>query len=370
MNGDVDRVPLVDLSRQYALLAEEIDEAVMGVLSSGMFILGPEVSAFEEEFAEYIGVSHAVGVGSGTDALFLTLKALGIGSGDEVVTTPFTFIATADTIANCGATPVFADIDPRTYNVDPDRVRERLTDRTKAIIAVHLFGQPADMRELLQIGDSRGLPVLEDCAQSVGARLDGRKAGSFGAASTFSFFPTKNLGGAGDGGMVCTDDGGLAGKVRMLRAHGSREKYKHEVLGYKSRLDAIQASLLRVKLRHLDRFNDERARIAAFYDDNLEGVETPYVAPGATHVYHQYTVRAGDRDALKQELGEVGIGSAVHYATPPHLQPCFENLGYGVGDFPKAENASRSVLSLPVFPGMTGKQRERVCEEINEILAR
>jgi dTDP-4-amino-4,6-dideoxygalactose transaminase len=361
-------VPLVDLTRQYEEVRTEAERAVLRVLADGRYILGPEVEAFEREFAEYIGVSQATGVASGTDALYLILKALGVGPGDDVLTTAFSFIATADCIANCGARPVFADIDPHTFNIDPGSAAERLTPRTRAIVVVHLYGQPADMTELMELAGERGIPLIEDCAQCHGASYTGRRAGSLGAASAFSFFPTKPLGAAGDGGVVCTDDGKLAEAVRVLRAHGSRRKYHCDLIGVNSRLDALQAALLRIKLKRLDEWNRERREIARFYDSRLEGPVIPVVAEGRDHVYHQYTVRAAERDRLQRELARVGIGSNVYYPQPLHLQPCFAHLGYREGDLPESEKASREVLSLPMFNGMTAGEREAVRAEVNRAM--
>jgi dTDP-4-amino-4,6-dideoxygalactose transaminase len=358
-------IPLVDVARQYAMVEEEAGAAVLDVLKSGSYILGRQVGDLEREVAAYLGVEQAVGVASGTDALFLSLKALGIGPGDEVITTPFTFIATAGAVANLGAAPRFADIEEATFNIDPGKIADAVTDKTKAVVVVHLFGHPAEIEECARLCDARGLHLVEDCAQSLGAEASGRKAGSFGAASAFSFFPTKNLGAAGDGGMVCAHDPGIAERVRMLRAHGSKRKYYHEVLGINSRLDTLQAAFLQVKLKHLGEWNSERARIASYYDFHLEGVVTPTVRPGFTHAYHQYTIRSGRRDDIRRSLEEVGIASAVYYPVPLHLQPCFEYLGYGNGDFPASEQAAAEVLSLPIFPGMTREEMDRVCDAVN-----
>jgi dTDP-4-amino-4,6-dideoxygalactose transaminase len=358
-------IHMVDVARQFEMVEEKASEAVMGVLKSGNYILGKEVSAFEHEMAAYLGVEQAVGVASGTDALFLSLKAMGIGPGDEVITTPFTFIATAGAIANLGAAPRFADIEEATFNIDPAKIADAVTDKTKAVVVVHLFGHPAEIQECARLCGARGLHLVEDCAQSLGAEASGRKAGSFGAASAFSFFPTKNLGAAGDAGMVCAHDPGIAERVRMLRAHGSKRKYYHEVLGVNSRLDTLQAAVLQVKLKHLDEWNSERARIALYYDSHLEGVVTPTVRPGFTHAYHQYTIRSGRRDDIRRSMEEAGIASAVYYPVPLHLQPCFEYLGYGKGDFPASEKAAAEVLSLPIFPGMTREEMDRVCRAVN-----
>lgn len=363
------KIPMVDLIRQHAELKEEIERAVCATLEGGQYILGPQEQQFEREFADYTGVDHAIGVASGTDALYLILKAMGIGPGDEVITTPFTFIATAEVISNCGAVPVFTDINPDTFNIDVSLISRALTPRTKAIIAVHLFGQPADMEPLLRLAGDRGIGVLEDCAQATGAACGRRKVGSLGTAGAFSFFPTKNLSCAGDGGMVTTNDEQLAASVRMLRAHGSRTRYVHEVLGINSRLDEVQAAVLRVKLPRLNRWNEERIRIADSYGRRLEGISTPSVAPGRTHVYHQYTIRAPDRDALAERLSREGVACAIYYGLPLHLQPCFAELGYGEGTMPECEKASREVLSLPMFPGMTDKEIDRVCTVLNEASA-
>lgn len=366
MSGDRG-IPLVDLRYPYEETGGEISEAVSSVLQSRRFILGPEVRSFEEEMADYIGTSHAVGVGSGTAALYLILRALGIGPGDEVITTPFTFIATAEAVAQCGATPVFADIDPDTFNLDPVAVPGRITSKTRAIIAVHIYGLPADIEPLRQITDSHGIALIEDCAQAAGAEYGGRKAGSLGHAAAFSFFPTKNLGGAGDGGMVCTGDEEIARKVRVLRVHGSEKKYFHELIGVNSRLDEIQAAILRVMLRHLDRFNDIRRETAASYGGRLQGVKPPVEPEGSRHVYHLYTIKTGERDSLMERLTDEGIGCRVYYPVPLHLQPCFRHLGYQPGDFPAAESVTGEVLSIPMFLGMTASQAERVSEAVNRL---
>lgn len=361
-------VPQVDVTRQYKEAKEIIDKTVSDTLSSGAYILGKEVQALEEKMAGYTGVNHSIGVASGTDAIFLILKALGIGPGDEVITTPFTFIATADTISNCGGRPVFADIDPKTFNIDPAEVEKKLTDRTRAVIVVHLFGQSADMDPLMDIAESRSIDLIEDCAQSQGAEYKGTRVGSFGAASAFSFFPTKNLSCAGDGGAVCTNDDELAVKVRMLRAHGSRKKYEHELLGINSRLDALQAAMLNVKFSFLDRWNEERIETAEYYNRNMKGVVTPYVLPDTLHVYNQYTIRSNQRDRMKQKLQESGVGNAIYYSLPLHLQACYRDLGYSRGDFPESENASAEVLSLPMFPGITQDEKDSVCKAVNSLV--
>jgi len=363
--SDAGGIPLVDLTYQHREVGREISDAVKGVLESCRFILGPEVRSLEEEMAAYVGTRHAVGVGSGTAALFLILKAMGIGPGDEVITTPFTFIATAEAVAQCGATPVFADIDPDTFNLDPEAVRGRITPKTRAIIAVHLYGLPADIGPLREIADSHDVALIEDCAQAAGAEYGGGKVGSFGHASAFSFFPTKNLGGAGDGGMVCTDDWEVAERVSMLRVHGSQKKYFHDLVGVNSRLDEIQAAILRVMLRNLDRFNDMRRGIADSYRGRLVGVEPPVEPEGSRHVYHLYSIKAEERDALEEGLSGEGIGCRVYYPVPLHLQPCFGYLGYRQGDFPVTESVTGETLSIPMFPGMGDGDVGRICDAVN-----
>lgn len=363
--GSLPRIPLVDVARQYAMVEEQAIQAVLGVLSSGRYILGGEVRAFEGEIADYLGVKYAVGVASGTDALFLTLRALGVGPGDEVVTTPFTFVATAEAVANLGAVPRFVDIEEDNFNIDPGKIAGALTDCTRAVIPVHLFGHPADIESCLRVCEDRGIPLVEDCAQCLGAEVTGKKAGSFGSAGALSFYPSKNLGAGGDAGMLVTGDEALAESARMLRDHGSAKKYYHEAVGINSRLDEVQAAFLRVKLERLAEWNGERAAVAAYYDSHLEGVVKPAVRTGFTHAYHQYTIRSERRDDLARRLEEAGIASAIYYRVPLHLQPCFAGLGYVKGDLPVAEKAAREALSLPIFPGMTAEEMERVCAAVN-----
>ncbi|MDD5748889.1 MAG: DegT/DnrJ/EryC1/StrS family aminotransferase [Actinomycetota bacterium] len=361
----INSVPFIDVSRQYLLFKDEIDEAIRRVLDSGCYILGEEVQMLEREMASFVGVRHAVGVASGTDALFLILKAMGIGQGDEVITTPFTFVATASTISHTGAIPVFADIDPETFNIDPDSVKSCLTERTKAVVAVHLFGHPADMRELSHFASEHDLFLIEDCAQATGASLDGKRVGSIGHASAFSFFPTKNLSCAGDGGIVCTASDDLADRVRVLARHGMRERDRVEVLGYNSRLDEIQAAILRVKLKHIDELNSQRHLIADIYNESLRGVEVPVVRDGATHVHSLYTIRTKERPSAQRKLSSSSIGFGIYYPVPLHLQKAFSFLGYSEGDLPESEKASREVLSLPMFAGMTEEEAEFVCSCLN-----
>lgn len=360
-------IPILDLKRHYASLEKEIKRALESVAASGNYIMGPEVKAFEEEFARYVGVKHAVGVGNGTDALRIALKALGVGPGDEVITVPFTFAATAETIADLGARPVFVDIDPRTFNIDPRLVEKSITPRTKGILPVHLYGQVADTDALGKICEARGLFLLEDAAQAAGAARNGKKAGAIGTAAIFSFYPTKNLSAMGDGGMITTDETDLAEKCRLLRTHGSPKKYEHTELGYNSRLDELQAAVLRVKLPQLDFWNARRREIARIYDEGLAGlVETPFVEPGSEHIYHQYTVKAERRDELAAFLKERGIGTAIHYPRPLHIQPAFGYLGYKEGDFSVSAELSRKVLSLPMFPELKDDEVQKVISTIRE----
>jgi dTDP-4-amino-4,6-dideoxygalactose transaminase len=363
-------VPVLDLKAQYQSIKDEIDEAVLGVMESGYFVLGPNVKALEAEVAEYVGCQHGVGVASGTDALRLSLEALDVGPGDEVITTPFTFVATANTISHAGARPVFVDIDPRTFNLVPANIEAAITERTKAIVPVHLYGQPAEMDAIMDIARRHNLTVIEDCAQAIGAEDDGRRVGSFGDLACFSFYPTKNLGAFGDAGMVTTNDSDLAERVTMLRQQGSNKRYYHDVLGFNSRLDEMQAALLRVKLRRLDDWQFRRGQIAARYDAGLSelDVETPFVRPGVTHVYHQYTIRVARRDELIEFLRERGVGSMIYYPLPLHLQKMYHDLGYAEGSLPVTESAGREVLSLPMYPELTDEQVQTVVNTIGEFL--
>ena len=352
--GDVmdkeDLIPVYDPRPEIEALWDEIHEAMDRVLRSGRFILGPEVEAFEQEVAEYLGVKYAVGVNSGTDALVIALRSLGIGPGDEVITTPFTFFATAEAISMVGARPVFVDIDPVTFNLDPALIPGAITPRTKAILPVHLYGHAADMDPILEIARAHGLKVVEDVAQAFGGRYKGRKLGTLGDAAAFSFFPTKNLGGLGDGGLIATNDPQVAELARMLRAHGARRKYHNEMLGYNSRLDALQAAVLRVKLKVVDEWNARRREVAARYNEALgavEGVVLPSEQPYAYHVYHQYTVRVlgGRRDEVRARLAEAGIGTLVYYPVPVHRLPVY---AWPAGSLPQTERAAQEVLSLPM----------------------
>jgi len=363
-------IQMVDLTAQYHDLQPEIDQAIHEVMENGHFILGPSVSALEAEIGAALGVKHCIGVASGTDALVIALRAGGVGPGDEVIVPAYTFFATAGAVLLAGAVPVFVDIHPDTYCLNEGQVRDRITERTRAIIPVHLYGHPAQMDALMEIAREYGLLVVEDNAQAFGAELHGQRTGSLGDVGCLSFFPTKNLGGAGDGGMVVTNNDALAEKARMLRAHGWKKKYYPEILGYNSRLDELQAAILRVKLRHVDAWNERRRAIARLYTDSLGslGVVTPVEQPDARHVYHLYTIRASERDRVRAGLKEAGVASDVYYPQPLHLaEPC-RRLGYQENDFPVSEQASREALSIPLYPEMTGAQVEHVLATLEKIL--
>ena len=369
-------VPLCDIQAQYRALKSEIDSAVLRVLESGQAILGPEVAAFEKESAEYCRAKYAVGCGSGTDALVLALHALGIGPGDEVIVPPFTFFATVSSVCRVGATPVFADIDPLTFNIDPAEIEAKITDRTRAIVPVHLYGQCCDMNEIRRIADEHGIDVVEDAAQSFGAEYDGVRCGSLGAISCFSFYPTKNIGTLGDAGLVTTDDESLAKKLVALRVHGSEVKYYHKYLGYNMRLDAVHAAILRVKLPHVSRWLAGREAAAKRYDSLLERsqlggfLQKPIAKPNRRLVFNQYVVRvpASHRDALVKHMKDNNVGVEVYYPLALHQQECFKYLGYRTGDFPASEEATRTVLALPMFPEITEAQQERAAGTISNYL--
>ena len=341
---------------QYAAHREEIDAAIRGVLENGRYILGPEVEAFEREFAGYCEVKHAVAVGSGTEALHVALAALGITAGDEVITTAHTAVATASAIRLCGATPVFADVEPGTWTIDPRLIEKAITPKTKAIVPVHIYGQPADLAPILKLG----IPVLEDCAQAHGAKYGGRRVGSMGLLGAFSFYPTKNLGAIGDGGIVVTDSDELAKKMRLLREYGWAERYVSSTDGWNTRLDELQAAILRVKLRRLDADNARRRELAKRYDEALAGLQVPVVRDGVEPVYHLYVITHDRRDTLQQHLRERGIGALVHYPVPVHKQPA-----YATNDsLPHTERAAQSVLSLPMYPELTGEQQQQVIDAV------
>jgi dTDP-4-amino-4,6-dideoxygalactose transaminase len=359
-------VPLLDLTRQYQSLKPELEAAALKLLESCRYILGPAVEEFEANAAQSLGVKHAIGVANGTDALQISLMALGVGPGDEVITTPFTFFATAEVVSAVGATPVFVDIDPATYNINPQAIEAAVTPRTKAIIPVHIFGHAAPMHEINAIAKKHGLAVLEDAAQAWGASLDGTFCGGLGDIASFSFYPTKNLGACGEGGLITTNNDELAEKVRLLRVHGQRGTYTHYEIGVNSRLQALQAVLLDVKLPHAQSWNDARRAHAAYYDAEFANlpVTTPVELPGARHIYHQYTLRAPNREKLTQALTDRGVGWAVYYPVPLHLQPVYEHLAYQAGSLPVVEQATREVVSLPVFPELTEAEREQVAQAV------
>jgi dTDP-4-amino-4,6-dideoxygalactose transaminase len=364
-------IPVLDLSAQFAAIGPEIREAVDRVLNSQQFVLGREGAALEEEIARLCGVTHGVGVASGTDALILALRACGVRAGDEVLLPPFTFVATASAVSALGAKPVFADIHPNTYNLNPAELERRVTPRTRAIVAVHLYGLCADMDAILSFARSRNIPVIEDNAQAIGASYQGRPTGSLGDIACLSFYPTKNLGAYGDAGMIVTNSAEIAARLRSLRNHGQTERYISSEPGWNSRLDEIQAAILRVKLRHLEQWQNARQGHAAEYTRQFSqtpGVMPPMVPDGYAHVFHQYTIRVEEREALRKALTDAGIGSAVYYPLPLHLQPLYSSLGYKPGDFPHAEHAAQEVLSLPNYPELTTAQRTRVADTVSEFL--
>jgi dTDP-4-amino-4,6-dideoxygalactose transaminase len=371
-SGD-EHVPALDLRAQYATIADEIRAAIEEVLESQHFVMGPQGAALEQELARLCGARFGVGVASGTDALILALHACGVGPGDEVLVPAFTYVATADSAGLLGAKPVFVDILPGTFNLDPEQVEARITARTKAIVPVHLFGQPADMDPILEIARRRGLRVIEDNAQAIGAAYQGRPTGSMGDAGCLSFYPTKNLGAYGDGGMSVTNSGEMAARLRSLRMHGTRKhKYLSEEQGWNSRLDEIQAAVLRVKLRHLEGWTAARQARAARYSTLLSGVEgvtVPEVAPGREHVFHQYTIRVRNRDHVQRVLAERGIGTAVYYPLPLHLQPMYASLDNARGSFPVAERAADEVLSLPLYAELSPEHVERVADAVKAAVA-
>lgn len=366
------RVPLLDLAAQHRTIKDELHEAVLRVLDSQQFILGPETARLEEEVARYTNTCHAVACASGSDALLLALMALDIKPGDEIITTPYTFFATASAITRLGARPVFVDIEHDTFNIDPVQVEAAITSRTRAIMPVHLYGQCAEMNLLLDAASRARLPLIEDAAQAIGATDDDRQAGSMGAIGCFSFYPAKNLGAAGDAGLMTTNDDRLAERLRVLRVHGETSRYHHKYVGINSRLDGIQAAVLRVKLPHLDSWSDARARNAATYRQLfaeaglLEHVTPPFVREGCRHIFNQFVVRVpdGSRDKLAAHLGARNVGTAIYYPVPLHLQECFAFLGYKAGDFPVSERAARETLALPVYPELTVEQQQHVVDSI------
>jgi dTDP-4-amino-4,6-dideoxygalactose transaminase len=374
----VTAIPPIDLTEQFKTIQQEVNAAVAEVLASGKYINGPIVQTFARSFGDYIGTRECVVCNSGTDALYLALRALNIGPGDEVITSPFTFIATAETISAVGATPVFVDIDPNTFNLDCSKIEAAISDRTRVIIPVHLFGRPVDMDQVMTIARRHGLKVIEDCAQATGAEWQGKRVGQIGDVGCFSFFPTKNLGGCGDGGAVTTDDPELAATMKMLAEHGSRVKYHHEAIGINSRLDSVQAAILAIKLRYLDQWNQARAEVAARYHQLLQGVDgvvLPQAEPTGKAVWNQYTLRltaastAGSlRDQVRQTLMEMGIVCMVYYPIPLHLQPVYQNSNHGAASLPEAELAAYQVLSLPMFPELAADQQRLVVQGLKQTL--
>jgi len=364
------QVPLLDLKAQYAEIKADVDAAVQSVMESARFIGGPEVTGLEEEVARYSQSTHGIGCASGTDALLLSLRALGVGPGDEVVTTAYSFFASAGTIVNAGGTPVFVDIDPRTYNIDPHRLEAAITPKTKAVIAVHLYGQCCDLTAVKAVCDKHQVWLIEDAAQAIGAEWEGKRAGSVGDFGCFSFFPSKNLGGAGDGGMIVTKNAEFAEKLRLLREHGAKPKYYHSIVGTNARLDALQAAILRVKLRHLDRWSEMRAKNADLYDKLFEGsrVGRPFRDARARHIFNQYVIRSSKREELKKHLADRNVGTEVYYPVPLHLQKCFAPLGYKAGDMPHSEAAANETLALPIYPELGEERIRYVAQSVREFV--
>ncbi|SHH39602.1 DegT/DnrJ/EryC1/StrS family aminotransferase [Clostridium grantii] len=362
------KVDLLDLKAQYQTIEEEVDKAIKDVLVSTHFVMGPNVKKLEEEIAEFTGVKYGIGVANGTDALMLTLKAYGIKENDEVITTPFTFFASAETTSVVGATPVFADIDEKTLCIDPDKIEEKITSRTKAIIPVHIFGQMCDMDRIMEIAEKHNLIVIEDACQAIGAEYKGKKAGSIGHVGCYSFFPTKNLGGYGDGGMIVTNDSEINEKLKLLRVHGSAKKYVHSLIGHNSRLDEIQAAVLRVKLKYITKWNDLRNEKAQIYNDLLkeQQIQLPFMNEDCKHVYHMYSIQHYDRDKIIEELKQKGISTGVYYPIPVHFQEVYEHLNHKVGDFPVAEDACKKTFALPLYPEISLEQQKYVVEAIKE----
>jgi dTDP-4-amino-4,6-dideoxygalactose transaminase len=363
------RIPMVDLVAQYRDLQPQLEPAFLSALNAAQFILGPNVQSFEKEAAAYLGVAHAITCANGTDALHLALLAADIGPGDEVITTPFTFIATAEAIAYVGAKAVFVDIDPRTFNIDVEQARRAITPQTKALLPVHLFGQPADLAPLMALAKEHQLQLVEDCAQSFGANIGGRKTGAMGDVAAFSFFPSKNLGCYGDGGMVTTQSDAMAEKLRMLRNHGSKVRYYHDIIGYNSRLDELQAVVLRAKMPLIDQYNQERRRVAHRYNAGLAGLnlQTPFEDGVGLHVYHQYTLLTDDRAAIQQALTEQKIASAIYYPVPLHQQKVFASIAAG-SSFPVTESVAARCLSLPIYPELSNEAVDEICGVIRQAL--
>lgn len=365
------KIPILDLRREYESYKDEVVKKVNEIMQKQDFILGKEVCELEKNIAEYCQTKYAVGVASGTDALILSLRAMGVGPGDEVITTPFTFVATAEAVALLGAKPVFADIDHKTYNIDPSLIEKNITPKTKAIIPVHLYGLCADMDPIMKIAASRGIKVLEDAAQAIGSEYKGRRAGSLGDAAALSFFPSKNLGAFGDAGMVVTNSKDMYDKLKLLRVHGSLTRYYHDIIGYNSRLDNLQAGILNVKLKYLDRWLKSRIENAGFFNKMLEDLplEVPFVPQGYKHTYHLYVLRSAKKGNIEEELVNDGIEARTYYPVPLHLQKCFQYLGYKEGDLPKAEKASRETFSIPLYPEIGKAEKEYVAGAIKKFFS-
>ncbi len=362
----VSGVPFVDLKRNYLSIKEEIDSAVSETINSTSFILGKGVEDFEKNFAAYLGTAHAVGVNSGTSALTLSLLALGIGKGDEVITAANTFFATAEAISLAGATPVFADVNEKTLTIDSEKVKEKVSRKTKAVVPVHFYGQPADMKPILELSEKHSLKVVEDACQAHGSEYRGKKCGSMGNAGCFSFYPAKNLGAFGEAGMVVCRDEAVKEKVALLRGHGENPKNSHAVIGYNNRMEGLQGAVLNAKLPHLDEWNEKRRKNAALYNELLSGSDlaAPTEADYAKHIYHLYVVKTENRDSLRERLGKEGVATGIHYPVPIHLQKAYSFLGYGEGSFPVSEEAAKKILSLPMFPELTEEEIEFVCGKL------
>ena len=377
MNKVISPVPPLDLTQQYATIESDVSTAVLDVLSSGQYINGPVVESFSAQFGDYIGTSECIVCNSGTDALYLALRALGIGPGDEVITSSFTFIATAEAVSAVGAVPVFVDIDLDTFNLNPALIEKAITPKTKAILPVHIFGQPADMDAVMAVASTHQLPVIEDCAQATGAQWGEKKVGSIGRVGCFSFFPTKNLGGCGDGGALTTNDPEIAATAKLLRDHGSKVRYYHEAIGINSRLDAVQAAILKIKLQHLEKWNANRQAVASRYEQllsDVKGVRSPQPTPGGSSVWNQYTIKiegstGEQRDRLREKMQANGVSTMVYYPVPLHQQSVYADLGYAAGALPNTEAAAGQVLALPMFPELTAEQQEQVVSTLKTVLA-
>ncbi len=366
-------IPIVDLKRQYKQTGEEIEKAVVEVLRSGAYILGPNTKALEQEFSEYLGVKHSIGLNSGTDALHLALRALDIGKGDEVITVAFTFVATTESIEIVGATPVFVDINPDTFNIDAKAIEDKITPRTKAIMPVHLYGQPADMDVIMDVAKRHNLYVIEDCCQAIGATYKGKKVGTFGDVGAYSFFPTKNLGGMGDGGMATTNSDYIKDRMIALRNHGGAIRYHHDEIGVNSRLDEIQSAILRVKMNYIDEWNSKRREVAKRYTElfkDCPDVVTPKELDDTYCVYHQYTIKVPNRDEVQKMLNENGVGAMIYYPIPLHMQKVHAHLGYKTGDLPHTEENTKLVMSLPMFAELTAEEQKEIADKVKDAIAK